>query len=134
MKTNFKKFLGVTLATATLGLSLTSIASAREVGNYNTTVGSFNGSGYTGGLKKETSNRDGIVNSSSVGGGYKVDARLQKTDGKQSGSWARSIGNGDRVTLGNSIGSGLSTRVQFSNNITTPVNVQVSGSWSPDNK
>ena len=62
-----------------------------------------------------------------------MDVRIQRSNGFQSSSWGR-LTSGSRVSIPNKIGSGLSTRLHFSNDLTTPVNVQVSGSWSPDTK
>jgi hypothetical protein len=95
--------------------------------SYNTTVGKFNGSGYTGYQTKASSGTYGELNSSVVGGSYTVDARMQASSG--TGSWVRSVTDSDYRKLPNSVPSGLSARVEFSNDITTPVDVQVSGTW-----
>lgn len=116
------------LATGALG---SSVAYARNIENFSTTVGRLNGSGYTENLTKVNSNQAAICHNSSIGGGYKMDVRVQRYNGTQSGSWVR-LSSGARISLPNKIGANLSTRLHFSNDITTPVNVQVSGSWSPD--
>lgn len=95
--------------------------------NYDTTVPKFNGSGYTGYQTKDSSGTYGELYSAIVGGSYTVDARMVASSG--TGSWVRSITDDDYRNLPNSVPKGLSTRVEFSNDITTPVNVQVSGRW-----
>lgn len=100
-----------------------------EFADFNTTVGKFNGSGYTGTQRKAYSGANGYVSTSSVGGGYSVDARM--VSGNIKGGWTRGIsGNCGQELPGNSQQKkGKNVRVQFSNNITTPVNVQVTGRW-----
>lgn len=96
---------------------------------YNTTVGKFNGSGYSGYQTKSISGANGYISSSTVGGSYVVDARMNSSSGN--GSWLRNVNDGTKAELpGNSNQKkGSSVRVKFSNDITTPVNVQVVGSW-----
>jgi len=96
--------------------------------SYNTTVGKFNGNGYTGAQKKSTGSYQGTVKSSSVGGPYKVDAQMQRSDGSQGGSWVL-IDDGTTAYLSNSIPAGTNARVRFSNALLTPVDVQVSGQF-----
>ncbi len=92
--------------------------------NYNTTVGPFNGSGYTSYQTKAISGTNGYMGSATVGGSYRVDARM--TGG---GSWTRDITDNRNYYLYNNISKGAGTRVQFSNDATTPVHVQVTGYW-----
>ncbi|WP_253270877.1 hypothetical protein, partial [Geobacillus thermocatenulatus] len=94
---------------------------------YNTTVPRFNGSGYTGYQTKSSSGTYGELHSAVVGGLYTVDARMQASSG--TGEWVRSVTDNDYRRLPNSVPKGLNARVEFSNDITTPVNVQVSGKW-----
>lgn len=127
-----KKFKTLLVTGVLVGGTLASnVAYARTIGNYDTIVGKLNGSGYTGHITKATSNEPAVCNSSSNGGGYKVDVRIQRSTGTQSSSWKR-LSSGSRVSIPNTIGSGLTTRLHFSNDLTTAVNVQVRGSWSPD--
>jgi hypothetical protein len=130
-----KKLLGLTLAGAILTAGSLQVAAStvipRNIDDYSTTVGRFNGDGYTDGLKKINTNQNAICNSSSVGGDYNVDVRIERTDGSEPSGWER-IGDNDRQSIPNSIGADLYTRLHFSNDATTPVNVQVSGTWSPD--
>ncbi|MEW5323794.1 hypothetical protein V2J23_17245 [Geobacillus thermoleovorans] len=119
------------LVVLSLSVGLVAFGGAVQAGsswsNYNTTVGKFNGSGYTGYQTKASSGTYGELNSSVVGGSYTVDARMRASSG--TGSWVRSVTDNDYRTLPNSVPSGLSARVEFSNDITTPVDVQVSGTW-----
>lgn len=114
-----------------LSVGLVAFGGAVQAGTswseYNTTVPRLNGSGYTGYQTKASSGTYGELNSDVVGGSYTVDARMQATSG--TGSWVRSITDNDYRNLPNSVPKGLSARVEFSNDITTPVNVQVSGKW-----
>ncbi|WP_372428921.1 hypothetical protein [Lysinibacillus fusiformis] len=96
--------------------------------DYSTTVGAVNGSAYTDYQVKDTSKADGYLDSYNVGGNYKVDARMTASTG--TGSWVR-IDDNMGYFIPNSITSGNSTtRMQFSNDVTTPVNVQVTGKWA----
>jgi hypothetical protein len=94
---------------------------------FDVTVGKFNGSAYTGYQTKTYSGTDGELNMSTVGGSYTVDARMTASSG--TGPWVRSVTDTDYRKLPNSIPSGSSCRVQFSNDITTPVDVRVTGTW-----
>jgi hypothetical protein len=96
---------------------------------FNTTVGKFNGSGYTGNQTKTTGGAYVQLKNLAVGGSYVVDARAQQQNGSNSGAWANNLGDGATANLSNSINAGVSTRVQFSNELLTPVDVQVQGSW-----
>ncbi|WJY26568.1 hypothetical protein [Sporosarcina trichiuri] len=95
--------------------------------SYNTTVGKFNGSGYTSYQTKAKSSADGYLNSATVGGNYQVDARMNSSSG--TGPWVR-IDDNRSYFLINSVKSGAAARVQFSNDLSTPVSVQVTGTWS----
>lgn len=96
---------------------------------YDTTVGRFNGSGYSGYQSKTDAYEDGQIRSTSVGGSYRVDARLENANGAAAGSvWVR-VDDGTDRALPNLINRGWSTRVHFSNDLSTRVNVQVRGSF-----
>lgn len=93
--------------------------------NYSTTVGSFGGSGYTGQQTKAISGTAGYGHSSHVGGSYSVSARMDPD-----GTWTGyEIGDNQNYYLYNSVNAGTVVRVQFKNELTTPVDVQVSGYW-----
>jgi hypothetical protein len=126
-----KKTARITAVVAA-GAILLSGATAAVAGgsnvSYSTTVGSFNGSGYTAYQDKTTHGATGFLNSGSVGGNYTVDARMLGTDGT-AGSWARTLSDGTSHYLYNNVSSSANARVEFSNDAFTPVSVQVSGSW-----
>lgn len=119
----------IAIAGAALGLLLAggAVQAGTTYSSYSTTVAPFNGSGYTSYQTKSASGTYGNLRSSTVGGSYTVDARMQASSG--TGSWVRSVTDSDTRNLPNSVTKGSSARVQFSNDATTPVNVQVSGSW-----
>ena len=96
---------------------------------YNTTVGRFNGAGYSQYQTKAVGGANGFISSASVGGSYTVDARMNSSKGN--GAWLRSVNDGTKAGLpGNAKQTaGTSVRVQFSNDLLTPVNVQVEGYW-----
>lgn len=119
------------MATAAVaGLVVLSGASAAYAGTthkaYNTTVGCCNGSGYTGYQTQSTTGASAALHSWTVGGSYKVDARIE---GPIDGSWDTEISDSENRWLDNSNLSGKSVRVQFSNDWTTTVAVQVTGEW-----
>ncbi len=97
---------------------------------YSTTVGRFNGAGYTSYQTKSISGANGMLYSRSVGGDYVVDARMQKDDGV-AGLWTRDVDDNSNYYLDGHVShyNGSSVRVQFSNDWNTTVNVQVEGSW-----
>lgn len=115
---------------STLGISA---LAGNSFTSYNVTVGRVNGSGYTSNQSKATSGANGRIVSTSVGADYTVDARMQKSDGTANGSWYRSLG--DNQDTGYSVDghadqkAGNSVRIQFSNDLLTLVNVQVTGQW-----
>ena len=123
-KKNRLAVLGLTVGLLAFGGA---VQACTSYSGYNTTVGAFNGSGYTGYQTKANSGAYGNLSSGTVGGSYTVDARMQASSG--TGSWVRSVTDNDFRNLPNSVPSVTSARVQFSNDVTTPVNVQVSGSW-----
>ncbi|WML42056.1 hypothetical protein RCG19_10755 [Neobacillus sp. OS1-2] len=102
---------------------------------YNKDVGAFNGSAYTGYVGMTgyltTGERIAFV-SSNVGGDYTVDIRAQRSGGiDPNTSWIRNVGDNvkgswERVYL-NQEGEGY--RLQFSNDLSTPVKVNVTGTF-----
>lgn len=101
---------------------------------YNTTVGAFNGQGFTGSsTANESKDHTAWLDSSTVGGNYTVDARLQGYSGssyKAPGPWIQKVTD-DKLYLYNyALGFKFKKgRFQFSNDLTTPVKVQVSGEF-----
>lgn len=125
-----KKILkSITAAGLATMLFATAAFAGTSTTGYNTTVGKFNGSGYSTYQTKATAGANGWIYSTRVGGNYKVDVRMDSPSGN--GSWLRSVDDGTSASLPGSSSqiTGASVRLKFSSNITTPVNVQVEGSW-----
>ena len=98
--------------------------------DYSTTVAALNGNGYTAYQTKTTTGASARLYSASVGGDYEVDARMIDSSGS-AGDWYRNLGDGEWAYIDGSPYqlSGDSVRIQFSNDLTTLVDVQVTGSW-----
>ena len=105
-------------------VSATSAYAGTSYRSYSTTVGKFNGKAYTASQTKSINSRAGDLTSQSVGGNYKVDARMLP-----GGTGVSGVTDNQEYKLNNSIGSGASTRVEFNNGVFTRVDVQVSGTW-----
>ncbi|GAA1710841.1 hypothetical protein GCM10009809_04010 [Isoptericola hypogeus] len=93
---------------------------------YNTTVGPYNGSGYTEYQTQYTSGASAQLHSGTVGGVYKVDVRV---DGYHIGTWTRNVTDNDSRLLNNDNPKGKSVRLHFSNDLDVSKAVQVTGTW-----
>lgn len=122
------KLIALVIAILLLGTAIVQAGESYE--SYNTTVGSFHGSGYTSYQTKAISGAYGNLYSSEVGGDYTVSARMLESDGT-AGAYTNNITDNKSYSLASNTQhlAGDSIRVHFRNNWTTPVNVQVSGSW-----
>ena len=110
-----------TLAFATSGLSAWCIVPALN--------GSAN-SEDTG--VKETTGSSAYLYSATVGGGYEVDCRQRDLSNNVSGAWTRDISSVNNAAYLEGVSrmfAGHEVCLQFSNNLTTPVRVEVNGSW-----
>ena len=127
MRMNLKKTV-VTTSLAIMMLTATAMA-GNTYSNYNTTVGRLNGNGYTPYQTKSTSGANGYIKSTTVGGKYLVDVRMNSSSGN--GKWVRDLDDQDNRSLPGSakMKSVCYVRAQFSNDLTTPVAVQVAGQW-----
>ncbi|MDR2043899.1 MAG: hypothetical protein LBQ15_05940 [Clostridium sp.] len=131
MKHNMLKKVTATI----LGIGIVSMGAAALAGTsyepYDTTVAAFNGNGYTGYQKKATTGANGALSSTSVGGTYVVDARMQDATSGVHGPWVRDVNDSTSYVLYSDAQHSAtdSMRVQFSNDLTTPVSVQVTGNW-----
>lgn len=96
---------------------------------YITIVGRFNGCGYSYNQTKAVGGKDGYIYSNTVGGKYKVDVRMESSSA--SGEWLRNVTDGTQkaVDAHSKHTKGSQVRLKFSNDITTPVNVEVDGDW-----
>lgn len=121
-----KKFLISTVAF----LGILGFASFIEAGHdyvyYDTTVGRFNGNGYSDVQTKSVAGQKADVSHLS-NGGYNVDIRT--TSSGSNGTWARNVKAGDVRQLTNGHNKGTQTRLQFSNDLTTRVDTQSRGYW-----
>ncbi|MEG0963027.1 MAG: hypothetical protein RSF88_09235 [Lachnospiraceae bacterium] len=116
-------------------LLFSTVCSAASWKSYSTTVGRLNGSGYTGSQTVSNSaSHSAWLDSFTVGGDYVVDARVQGYSGgayKAGGPWERDITDDKMYFLySNSEVNFTQGRVNFSNDVTTPVNVQVTGEFT----
>lgn len=128
MRKNLRRSLLTAAGAALIGAAGIGIAMAGTTNvAYNTTVGASNGSGFTAYQTQATSGASGQLHSTSVGSSYVVDARM---DGPSDSDWIRNVTDNDsRVLTGNDNNSGDRVRLQLNNDASTPVSVQVSGSW-----
>ena len=108
----------------------TAVSAGTTMQDYSTTVGRFNGSGYTSYQTKSSGNDKGYLYSNAVGGSYTVDARMVSASGDKA-KWVRDVDDNSYYDLPKhtNMNSGKSVRVEFSNDLTTPVRVQVEGQW-----
>lgn len=125
-----KKILKIGALAGVCGMLFGSVAFAgTSMEKYGTVVGRFNGAGATGYQTKAESGRDGYINSTKVGGKYKVDVRMDSSNAK--GEWLRNVTDGTKkyVQAHSKHTKGSKVRFYFSNDITTPVTVYVEGTW-----
>lgn len=109
---------------AGLCLGATSAVAGTTLKDYSTTVGKFNGKGYSGYQTKTYTDRAGDLNSRSVGGNYKVDARMVPE-----GTGISGVTDNNVYKLNTGLDAGKTARVEFNNGVFTRVDVQVSGEW-----
>lgn len=72
------------------------------------------------------------ADSATVGGGYEVDCRQSDLSNNVSGAWTRDISSVNNAAYLEGVSrmfAGHEVYLQFSNNLTTPVRVEVNGSW-----
>lgn len=132
-KVNKKMFATAMVMLVFVGTMSLSAFAGTSFTSYNTVVGKVNGNGYSANQTKSTSGANGRIISTSVGGNYLVDVRMQKSDGTASGDWYNNLT--DNMDTGYNVDgdvgqtAGSNVRLHFSNKLTTPVDVQVIGSW-----
>lgn len=125
-----KKMIKAGAIAGIVGMLIGSTAYAgSEMKYYSTVVGRFNGSGYSNYQTKAVSGKNGYISSYTVGGRYKVDVRMQTSSA--SGEWLRNVTDGTKETVKahSKHTKGSQIRLKFSNDITTPVTVEVDGEW-----
>ncbi len=120
---------GMAITGAALLLMGSSALAGSSYEQYSLVVGKFNGSSFSYSQTKATGGADGYIDSYEVGGSYKVDVRMESDDGN--GSWLRNVTDGTNKAIPGTSKQkkGCSVRAEFSNDITTPVDVLVIGEW-----
>jgi len=129
-RTTMKLFKKIVTLCAILCLLGTSMAYAGTTyKSFSTTVGRVNGTGYTAYQKKAKTGADADLKTTSTGG-YELDVRMIDENGCV-GAWRKNIYQKDTYTVpGHQLQfAGYDARLQFSNDLTTLVNVQVEGTW-----
>lgn len=133
---NKKKVMSGLLAAAVLLVG--SVCYAGSWKAYDTTVGAWNGQGFTGSsTAEEIEDHQAWLDSFTVGGDYTVDARLQgyyNGSYRAPGKWIQDVTDNKWYYYGYSLGFDFKKgRFQFSNDLTTPVKVQVTGEFALEN-
>lgn len=124
--TKLKKKLAILLVGGGLLLTGGLVSAGTSYEYYTETVPRFNGTAYTDSQKKATSNKAADLQVSTIG--KAMDARLWGTNANWIGPWKRVSTTGN-YTLYNSVPAGEFPAVQFSNDLTTSVNVLIAGQW-----
>ncbi|MBK3913718.1 hypothetical protein [Listeria ivanovii] len=106
--------------------SVSYVQAGSTYANYSTTVGKFNGNGYTAYQTKKVAGQKANVKSTKTGG-YKLNVRTNSAG--SNGTWSADFTNSKNIDLSNGHNKGTKTRLHFSNKITTTRDVQASGSW-----
>ena len=126
-----KKLIVLGLAT---GLLTTAGIGQAMMTGFNENVGAYNGSAYTDWKSDPTDNDLYVrVNVENVGGSYTVDVRdnMKKISNgaTDNTAWVRSVGDQTAWRWQGSRTGAYKDRIEFSNDLTTPVTVNVYGSW-----
>lgn len=106
---------------------------ATSYSSYDLTIVSNGGYAYTSyNQTKSETGKQGNIRSTNVGGGYKVDARMQSSG--SNGAWAYNVTDNDNRQLiaTTSHTKGTSMRLNLKNKVATPVSVQAYGNWRSD--
>ncbi|MGX4667946.1 hypothetical protein JNUCC74_01840 [Cerasibacillus sp. JNUCC 74] len=125
MKKSSKKLATLGLATILLLTSGGLISAGTSYESYNVDVPRMNGSANTNNQTKSKTDARADLKVSTLG--KALDARVRSSDGG-TGKWVR-VSTTGTFTLPNSVKKGKKAHVQFSNDLSTIVNVRVAGSW-----
>lgn len=128
MKKIWRGASGVAAVGTILALGAGVAMAGTSYSSYNTTVGAWNGNGYTGSQTKATAAATGTLKSAVVGGSYTLTAWMQTTGG-QDQQQVNYIDDNTTYNLPNNVAKGVTVRVHFRNGLVTPVDVQTSGTW-----
>ena len=117
------------IAVAILMLGTCAFAGS-EAKDYYLTVGRCNGNAYTQYQRKEKTDKKGDLYSHTVGGNKKVDVRME-CDGED-GEWTRNVTDNKNYKLATnkSMYDGIRVRAEFSNDLFTIVDIEVSGEFA----
>jgi endonuclease I len=122
----------IALSVAFVGISIPSFA--RQVASYNITT-PRQGSITTGSLTKANSSR-GVHNNTAIGGNKRINTSIRRRSNNADITPSYNMGAGSRILLnysgGGSAYRGVNTTLGVATPITTTVQVQAQGSWSPD--
>lgn len=128
-----KSQLALVLIALASTLAIAAVAQARYIANYDLIVPKIGGSAYTSTLTKVNTSR-GVDNNTSHGGGYTMSTAIYRpTTTRVTPKF--DIASGSRVVITYNAGQNVATtgfRLGHTNKLTTLVNVQSRGSWSPD--
>jgi len=121
--------IAVALALSILGIG---VAYARYIASYDLIVPRLGGTAFTNPLTKVNYSR-GVDNNKTVGGDYKVYSAIYRNTTRVTDK--KLISDGDRVLHSYYSGQnqpGTGYRLGHTNQLLTPVRVQTTGTWSPD--
>lgn len=114
-----------------LGMFATSVFAGTTYVNFNVDVPKINRSAFTGEQTKTTQSKAGHIRFTLVGGGYKVNCRMNKKADGSEGAWANNMATGSTANLPSraSHNAGDKVRVRIKNKLTTLVDVNAHGTW-----
>jgi hypothetical protein len=131
---NKLKTTAVLVFTAAI-LSAAGVAQARNIGSYDLIVPRFGGRAYSSTLSKVNSSR-GVDNNTSNGGGYTLYTAIYRSS-RSRVTPKYALPTGARIVIPYKSGQNLpgkGYRLCHQTKLTTAVNVQSRGSWSPDER
>lgn len=131
---NVKKITAKLLTLIMAFTMLSSVAYARNIGNYDLIIPRFGAMNYSSPLKKTDATR-AVNNNTSIGGGYTLNCAIYKSSDNSKMSGTKSFSSGDRIYISYNDASsakGQNVKLGIWSSLTTTVKVQASGSWSPD--
>ena len=131
---NKPKF-AIALAVAAVVLASVGMAYARNIASYDLIVPRFGGTSYTSTLTKVNTSR-AVDSNTSNGGGYSMNTAVYHPNTTRV-TPKYALASGSRVLISYNSGQAIPAsgyRLGHTNNMSTVVNVQSRGSWSPDER
>lgn len=107
-----------------------SVLASGQAYSYNVTVPKFGGSTSTNNVSK-VSSENAYEHSTGIGGGYSLLIRLENVSNSSRSSWYR-IYSSTTLYYPTSASQWETVHMRLKTDVLTYVNVQASGSWSPD--